>query len=141
MYHAGSHSANSRTCLFGSHSLWLGALESPFSKRQLKEKVVMIRKGFTLIELLVVIAIIALLMAILMPALQRVKRQAGKAACQSNLKQMGLVVSMYTNDFDGKFHQESTASPQQSCVYAMRPYYSQSIVIFNLFWKEDYYVE
>ncbi|MFB0554341.1 MAG: type II secretion system protein [Phycisphaerae bacterium] len=58
-----------------------------------------------------VIAIIALLMAILMPALQRVKEQAGKAACQSNLKQMGLVVSMYTNDFDGKFHQESPAGP------------------------------
>jgi len=52
------------------------------------------RKGFTLIELLVVIAIIALLMAILMPALQRVKRQAGKTACQSNLKQMGLVVAL-----------------------------------------------
>ena len=140
MSHSGSHSASSRTCLFESHSLWLGALESPFSKRQLKEKVVKIRKGFTLIELLVVIAIIAILMAILMPALQRVKRQAGKAACQSNLKQMGLVVSMYTNDFDGKFHQESPAGPQHSWVYAMRPYYSQSIVIFKLFWKEDYYV-
>ncbi|MHC4204275.1 MAG: type II secretion system protein, partial [Planctomycetota bacterium] len=62
-------------------------------------------KGFTLIELLVVIAIIAILMAILMPALQRVKQQAGSVACQSNLKQMGLVVSMYTGDFDGKFHQ------------------------------------
>ncbi|MHC4326363.1 MAG: type II secretion system protein [Planctomycetota bacterium] len=63
-------------------------------------------KGFTLIELLVVIAIIAILMAILMPALQRVKEQAGSVACQSNLKQMGLVVSMYTQDYDGKFHQE-----------------------------------
>ena len=82
------------------------------------------RNGFTLIELLVVIAIIAILMAILMPALQRVKEQAGKAACQSNLKQMGLVVSMYTNDFDGNFHEESPAGPQYSWVYAMRPYYS-----------------
>lgn len=99
--------------------------------RQLKEKVVMIRKGFTLIELLVVIAIIALLMAILMPALQRVKRQAGKAVCQSNLKQMGLVVEMYTNDFDGKFHQESPAGPQYSWVYAMRPYYSHEPEIRN----------
>jgi prepilin-type N-terminal cleavage/methylation domain-containing protein len=109
----------------------LGAFESPFSKRQLKEKVVNTRKGFTLIELLVVIAIIALLMAILMPALQRVKRQAGKAACQSNLKQMGLVVSMYTSDFDGKFHQESPAGPQHSWVYAMRPYYSHEPEIRN----------
>jgi len=71
-------------------------------------------RAFTLIELLVVIAIIALLMAILMPALQRVKQQGAKTACQSNLKQMGLVVSLYTEDFDGKFHQESPSGPQHS---------------------------
>ena len=64
-------------------------------------------KAFTLIELLVVIAIIAVLMAVLMPALQRVKEQGQAVACQSNLKQMYLVVEMYTNDFDGKFHSET----------------------------------
>ncbi|MCH7559665.1 MAG: type II secretion system protein, partial [Planctomycetes bacterium] len=61
------------------------------------------RNGFTLIELLVVIAIIALLMAILMPSLQRVRKQAKAVACQSNLKQWGLVFRMYTNDNDGYF--------------------------------------
>ena len=61
------------------------------------------RSGFTLIELLVVIAIIALLMAILMPALERVKKQAKSIACQSNLKQWGLVWAMYTNENNSKF--------------------------------------
>jgi len=61
------------------------------------------REGFTLIELLVVIAIIALLMAILMPTLQRVKKQAKAAICQSNLKQWGTIWAMYTDDNNGFF--------------------------------------
>ncbi len=66
---------------------------------------VLLRVGFTLIELLVVIAIIALLMAILMPALQRVKKQAKTVACLSLLKQWGLYFSMYTQEYDGYFMQ------------------------------------
>ena len=58
-------------------------------------------RGFTLIELLVVIAIIALLMSILMPALSRVRKQAKAVICQSNLKQIGNAVSMFTGDHDG----------------------------------------
>ncbi|MFZ2147634.1 MAG: type II secretion system protein [Sedimentisphaerales bacterium] len=61
------------------------------------------RKGFTLIELLVVIAIIALLMAILMPALNRAKKQVRTILCRSNLNQYGLAARMYLDDNDGSF--------------------------------------
>jgi len=61
------------------------------------------RRGFTLIELLVVIAIIALLLAILMPALSRVKKQARSVTCMALLRQWGTIWSMYCDDNDGRF--------------------------------------
>jgi prepilin-type N-terminal cleavage/methylation domain-containing protein/prepilin-type processing-associated H-X9-DG protein len=61
------------------------------------------KKAFTLIELLLVISIIALLLAILLPALQHVRNQAKATKCQAILRQWGLAFSMYTDDNDGKF--------------------------------------
>jgi len=60
------------------------------------------KKAFTLIELLVVISIIALLLAILMPSLQRVKQQAQSVVCKTRLRQMATAMVMYCEDNDGK---------------------------------------
>jgi prepilin-type N-terminal cleavage/methylation domain-containing protein/prepilin-type processing-associated H-X9-DG protein len=60
-------------------------------------------RGFTLIELLVVIAIIAILAAILFPVFARARENARRASCMSNLKQIGLGMMMYVQDYDGKY--------------------------------------
>ena len=60
------------------------------------------RTGFTLIELLVVIAIIAILAAILFPVFARARENARRASCQSNLKQIGLGMIQYVQDYDEK---------------------------------------
>ena len=60
------------------------------------------RHGFTLIELLVVVAVIAILMAILMPALRAAREQGQRAACLSNLRQLTLAWMMYADDNGGK---------------------------------------
>lgn len=61
------------------------------------------KRGFTLIELLVVIAIIAILAAILFPVFSRAREQARKSACLSNMKQIGLALAMYAQDWDETF--------------------------------------
>jgi prepilin-type N-terminal cleavage/methylation domain-containing protein/prepilin-type processing-associated H-X9-DG protein len=104
------------------------------------------RKGFTLIELLVVIAIIAILAAILFPVFARARENARRASCQSNLKQIGLGVMQYTQDYDERYPSNgyvcsaaNIANKEYACVattdyvlwyHALYPY-TKSIQIFN----------
>jgi prepilin-type N-terminal cleavage/methylation domain-containing protein/prepilin-type processing-associated H-X9-DG protein len=67
------------------------------------------RKGFTLIELLVVIAIIAILASILFPVFARARENARRASCSSNLKQIGLGIMQYTQDYDERYVPTATS--------------------------------
>ncbi len=78
--------------------------------------VALLRRGFTLIELLVVIAIIAILASILFPVFARAREQARKAACASNLKQIGLAFLMYAQDYDEALPPFSQGTGPQGCL-------------------------
>jgi prepilin-type N-terminal cleavage/methylation domain-containing protein len=68
-------------------------------------------RAFTLIELLVVISILVMLMALLLPTVERVRKQAKAVACQSNLRQWGVIFEHYTDDHDGYFLRPRGPSP------------------------------
>jgi prepilin-type N-terminal cleavage/methylation domain-containing protein/prepilin-type processing-associated H-X9-DG protein len=78
--------------------------------------------AFTLIELLVVIAIIAILAAMLLPALARAKDQAKKAKCLSNLHQVGITMAMYTGDNHDRFPFSGASWPQLPFVDLLKLY-------------------
>jgi len=64
------------------------------------------RRGFTLIELLVVIAIITIMAAILFPVFAKAREQARKATCASNLRQIGMALLQYVQDYDERWPSE-----------------------------------
>ncbi|HEX41858.1 MAG TPA: type II secretion system protein [Phycisphaerales bacterium] len=82
-------------------------------------------RAFTLIELLVVIAIIAVLMAVLLPALAAARMQGKRIASAGNLRQIGLAIEMYAQDNRGLFpacSHDSAVGVAGSWVYTLRPY-------------------
>jgi prepilin-type N-terminal cleavage/methylation domain-containing protein/prepilin-type processing-associated H-X9-DG protein len=80
-----------------------------------KQKTLALRVGFTLVELLVVISIIALLMAILLPALNKAREQGKRIVCLSNLKQLTLAWMNYASTYNDKLVNGAPAEPGGAC--------------------------
>lgn len=89
----------------------------------------MSRKAFTLIELLVVIAIIAILAAILFPVFAQAREAARGVACLSNMRQMGLAITLYADDSDGVLPMDShSGGGRHSWIETLQPYVKTRLI-------------
>ena len=88
-------------------------------------------RGFTLIELLVVIAIIAILAAILFPVFAQAREAARKASCQSNMKQLGTAIMMYTQDYDEVYPTGLQESWWDNTWYRITTPYVKNLQVFR----------
>jgi len=88
------------------------------------------KKGFTLIELLVVIAIINILAGMLLPSLTRAREQARRAACLSNLRNIGQALTMYAGENDGFFPPEDSSPVEANDLDLLYPSYLDNAEVF-----------
>ncbi len=96
------------------------------------------QRGFTLVELLVVIAIIVLLIALTLPAIQKVREAANRAICANNLKQIGIALHHYHIDYNGIPNSRLRARYATWCVLLL-PYIEQDTLFHHWKLDKDYY--